>query len=84
MPLLGPALAWQERGIKGPWTKWTWAEYFNNCRAFAKSLVSLGVEPHKYDGVPCSSWLGDGSLALLFHPAAPLVPFHLCFRRYLF
>lgn len=41
-----PALA-QKRGARdGPWTKWTWKQYYNECRVVSKALLALGCEQH--------------------------------------
>jgi long-subunit acyl-CoA synthetase (AMP-forming) len=34
----------QEGKIPKEWQIWTWSDYWNDCRKFAKALVSLGVD----------------------------------------
>ena len=30
--------------VPAEWKIWTWNDYWKDCRAFAKTLISLGVE----------------------------------------
>eukprot|EP00928_Gymnodinium_smaydae_P048421 TRINITY_DN32372_c0_g1_i1.p1 TRINITY_DN32372_c0_g1~~TRINITY_DN32372_c0_g1_i1.p1 ORF type:complete len:658 (+),score=116.86 TRINITY_DN32372_c0_g1_i1:51-2024(+) len=41
-----PAMA-QKRGARdGPWTRWTWKQYYDDCRVVSKALMALGCEQH--------------------------------------
>lgn len=46
-----PALHLKRKGADGvlptQWKTWTWCQYFDDCRAFGKSLISLNVQNFK-------------------------------------
>lgn len=32
---------------EGKWVEWTYTQYYNECRAFAKALIANGFQPHQ-------------------------------------
>ena len=40
-----PALSWKLTKADEDFTSWTWSEYYGQVRSFAKSLISIGMQP---------------------------------------
>ena len=67
-----PALSKGE-AIPGPialnkWTSWTYEAYYNDCRAVAKAMISLGFEAHDAAnilGFNCREWFVANMAAIL-------------------